>query len=370
MATPNEFIHKRVAANLAPLYLASFLEKHGVPVEIRIKDRLEDLEDFQPDVLGVSSVTENIETAKKLARKAKEKWNSLTILGGVHITALPQSLPGEFDLGVVGEGEETLKEVLEGWNQSHGFDLTGLNKIKGLVYHQKKGLHFTGFRPGLECLDEIPVPKRELFIKNSPITYMMTSRGCPYTCHFCVIPKTSKGYRVHSPEYVVEEIKSIVTHYPEVKNIRIFDDLYIVHRERVEEIADRIVAEGLHQELSFGCWGRANLIDEALVDTFQKMNMVHVAFGAESGSSRVLSKIKPGVTLEENQRALEMLDDHGIRVACSVILGHPEESEADLMATHDFLAKNMDRLFDVEFNVAIPWPGTDLWDFAKDKGWV
>src|SRR5262249_31844066 len=90
----------------------------------------------------------------------------------------------------------------------------------------------------------------------------------------------------------------------------------------------------------------------------------------ESGSSRVLSRIKPGVSIEENQRAIDLLHSNGIRASCSVILGHPYETEDDLWATYEFLEKNMDKLFEIEFNVAIPWPGTELWEIAKRRGLV
>ncbi len=368
--TLNEYLNKRVAANLAPLYLAGFLERQGLQVEVQIKDHLEDFNDFSPDLVGISSVTENIEVAKSLASQAKERWGAITVLGGVHITALPKSLPVEFDLGVIGEGEMTFYELVQSIEQTKKLDNSVLKSIKGLVFHSGSQRVFTGFRLGINNLDEVPIPTREKYIQSSPITYMMTSRGCPYTCAFCVIPNVSPGYRTFSPDLVIKEILSIKENYPEVKNIRIFDDLFIVNGRRVREIAKKIDEAGLNQDLSFGCWGRANLIDDAMIDSFKMMNMAHVAFGAESGSSQVLSSIKPGVSLEENQRAIDKLHQSGIKVACSVILGHPQESEADLMATHDFLSSNLEKLFDVEFNVALPWPGTELWERAKKRGLV
>ncbi len=362
---------KRNMTNLAPMYLANFINKRGIGVDIQIKDNLEDLLSFKPDILGISSVTENIEFAKKLAAQAKELWNPITLLGGVHITALPKTLPKIFDIGVLGEGEETICDLLTSILR-HGTLPSDdeLIKIPGLVFHTQKGVYQSPNRKGVPLLDEIPFPQREQFIKKMGAAYIMTSRGCPYTCNFCVIPNVSEGYRKHSPKYVVEEIKSIKGHFPEIKSIRIFDDLYIVDRRRVEEIADLVSAEGLNRELSFGCWGRANLIDEKMVKVFQKMNMLFVAFGAESGSSRVLSQIKPGVSIEQNQRAIDLLHDNGVRVSCSVIMGHPIETEDDLWATYEFIEKNIDKLFEVEFNVATPWPGTELWQIAKKRGIV
>lgn len=368
---PGENFPKRYMANLAPLYLASYLKKQGLPLEVHIKDRLEDLEAIQPEVLGISSVTENFEFAKAIASRAKRSWNPITILGGVHITALPQNLPTDVDIGVIGEGEQTLRDLIQAILSARELPRPEvLKKIAGIVFWEEGRLRQTEARENLPQIDEVPFPDRSAFIRNIGTAYLMTSRGCPYTCSFCVIPGVTKGYRKHSPEYVVEEIKSIKRAFPEVRHIRIFDDLYIVDRQRTKEIARRVAAEGLNQEISFGCWGRANLIDEDLLESFRQMNMLYVAFGAESGSSRVLSKIKPASTIDENQVAIDLLSDYGIHPSCSVILGHPNESEEDLWATYEFVEKNMSKLLEIEFNVAIPWPGTDLWRFAKERGLV
>lgn len=367
---PRESMIKRVMTNLAPMYLAGYLEKMGSGVEVLIKDNLDDLIEAKPEILGISSVTENIEFARSLASQAKAIWDSITILGGAHITSLPKVLPKEFDLAVIGEGEETVFDLVRHIQKHGSLNEDHLRQIPGLSYHIEGGVHQTPFRKGLNSLDDIPHPARHKYIKKTGITYMMTSRGCPYTCNFCSIPNISEGYRTHSPEYVVEEISSIKKQFSHVQHIGIFDDLYIVNRKRVEAIADLVSAEGINQDLSFSCWVRANLIDEKMVHTLNKMNMLYVAFGAESGSSRVLSKIKPGCTLEQNQQAIDLLHDHGIRVTLSLILGHPEETEEDLWATYHFIEKNLDKILEVEFNVAIPWPGTDLWEGAKKRGLV
>ena len=175
---------------------------------------------------------------------------------------------------------------------------------------------------------------------------------------------------MHSADYVIEEIKSIKEVKPNPRRVRIYDDLYIVNKKRTHEIAERVHAEGLHQEFDFVCWARANLLDKAMVASLKKMNMKYVEFGAESGSSQVFSKIKPGCGMEENQQAIDILCDNGLLPSCSIIMGHPLETEADLMATYEFVEKNVDKLLGVEFNNAIPWPGTDLWNYAKERGWV
>ncbi|MBI2335516.1 MAG: radical SAM protein [Deltaproteobacteria bacterium] len=366
---PFERVIKRYSTNLGPMYLAAYLEKTHPEVEVQIKDRLADFGQFNPDVLGVSSVTENFEYAKWLARKAKAKWGCLTVLGGVHLTSLPHTLPAEFDLGVIGEGEETFSQLVGLLKQKPLLQIDFSN-FPGVVYRKAGKVIVNPKRSAIACLDDIPRPKREKFVQTMGMPYMMTSRGCPYNCSFCVIPNVTSGYRVHSPEYVVEEIKAIQNHFPEVKHIRFFDDLFIVQRGRVEKIAELIHAEGLDKKLSFSCWGRANLIDDAMVKTFKKMNMKYVAFGAESGSSRMMAQIKPGSSVELNQKAIDYLYDEGIHPACSILMGHPLEQEEDLRATHEFLTHNLAKLSQVELNVSIPWPGTALWQEGKKLGLV
>lgn len=366
-----EYFLKRHMANLAPMYLASFLDQFNLPIEISIKDRFEDFSASPPDILGISSVTENFDYAKSLARRAKESWDSITIIGGVHITNLPQTLPPEFDVGVVGEGEETFHALISQILKVQTLpNQEMLGQIPGLVFHTQGGVKRSEVRKGIQDIDQIPKPAREKYLKTMGTTYMMTSRGCPYTCDFCVIPSISEGYRKHSPEYVIEEIKSIKKHYPLVKHIRIFDDLFIVDAKRVQKIAELVDAEGLNKELTFGCWGRANLIDEKMARALKKLNVLYVAFGAESGSSKIMSEIKPGCSVEDNQRCINLLADHGIRASTSVLMGHPKETEEDLWETYRFIDKNFDKLFEVEFNVAIPWPGTELWRYAKSRGLV
>jgi len=368
---PGESFLKRYMTNLAPMYLAAYLEKQGFPAEVFIKDRLEDLIPYRPDILGISSVTENFEHAKKLAARAKALWNPIVILGGVHITSLPGTLPESCDIGVTGEGEQTFHELLQCIRRRGGMPSPDeLRGVSGIVFRQEGRVVQTMPRKDLPAMDDIPHPDRRKFIRKIGTAYMMTSRGCPYTCSFCVIPAVSEGYRKHSASYVVDEIKAIKQAFPEVRHIRIFDDLYIVGKRRAIEIAERVAAEGLNKDLSYACWGRANLLDKDLLKALRKMNMMYVAFGAESGSSEILGRIKPASTLDENQRAIDRLHDQGVHPSCSFILGHPQESESDLWSTYAFIERNMDKLLEIEFNVAIPWPGTALWKDALDRGIV
>lgn len=366
---PYEGHFKRVMSNLAPMYLASYLESQSSEHQIEIRDHLKDFDDFQPDLVGISSTTENIEFAKWLAKKVKLKWNAITVLGGSHISALPQALPEEFDFAVLGEGEIIFAQLIDllscGKNQSEF-----LSQVNGLVYRDQGTLFRNAPAQVVKEIDQFPFPKREKYIETIGQLYVMTSRGCPYTCSFCTVPKLNGTYRMHSDDYVIHELESIRKYFPQVKSIRIFDDLFVVNQKRVKRLAERIDQEGIANELIFSCWGRANLINEDLIQSLKKMNTAYVAFGAESGSKSMINEVKPGSSVEANQKAIDLLYENGIAPSCSFLLGHPGETEADLRDTFKFIEKNKTKFFELELNVAIPWPGTLLWEQAKSKGLV
>lgn len=366
---PKEKDFKRFSSSVGLLSLIAVLEEKSPDLELRIHDELDDFEDFQPDILAISSVTENFEYAKHLAKKAKLRWGATTLIGGVHISSIPHVLPEEFDFGFVGEGELVLYNFLTKL-EKEGESYFEKHDLAGLISRRRDQVYVHPRAQAIDPLDDLPLIKREKFVEEIAVPYIMSSRGCPYTCSFCVIPALGGGYRVHSPSYVVQDIQNIKNHFPEVRNIRFFDDLFITQKKRVAELANLLSKEGLNEGLSYSCWGRANLFDDEMIDALKKMNMKYVAFGAESGSSSLMSKVKPGSSTDLNQAAIHILQKNDIRVIASVILGHPDETEEDLLETLAFVKKNEKNFNQVEFNVALPWPGTDIWNYAKSVGLV
>lgn len=355
----------------APLglgYLASSLAAGAphVQVEIAQADIERRIEESRPDIVGISSVTQNFRRARELARFAHERQIPV-IIGGTHISALPESLPAEMDVGVLGEGEVTLVELLSRFDG--GFAPENLDDVNGIVYRDRSGaVHTTRPRAPVDPLDSLPMPARELLdIRRHAPAHLFSSRGCPYRCTFCASSRFWPKVRAFSPEYVVREVETILDAYAPTQ-ITFYDDLFIFSAKRLAGIVELLEARGIPGRVEFAISARANLVDEGIVRLLKRMNVVSVSMGLESGSARTLAYLKPSVTLEQNVRAVTLLHDAGINVNASLVIGAPEESAADVLETLRFaegLPLNI-----VNTYLLTPLPGTPLWSQARELGLV
>ncbi|MBI2266387.1 MAG: cobalamin B12-binding domain-containing protein [Armatimonadetes bacterium] len=196
---------------------------------------------FHPDIVGISSVSQNYNIAKKYAAAARSMGIPV-VIGGIHISMLPGSLTGDMDLGVLGEGEETMAELMELFLETGQFPEKRLSGIKGIVYRTEGRLQLTAARPAVTPLDEIPLPARDL-LKIERHSYIFSSRGCPYRCTFCASSRYWDKLRFFSPEYVVGEIRELVNRY-DVRFISFFDDLMMADRKRLAKIVSSLQMPG------------------------------------------------------------------------------------------------------------------------------
>ena len=356
--------------SLAFGYLKSYLKMHlGDTV---LMERLDSQEDIRTcDIVAISSTSQDYEIARRIAREAKGlNQNVITVLGGHHVTYLPGTMTSEFDYGVLGEGEETILELVRHiFKYGLGGNPTILRQIKGIAFHEGGCVATTPPRDAIFPLDRIPHPIRDR--RTAP--YIMTSRGCPYRCAFCSSSAFWGKTRFFSAGYVVEEIEQILDTYPQVRNISIQDDLFVADTERFEEIVERLTAGGINRKASFSFAVRANLVTDRLCERIKELKVDNVCFGAESGSDRILSKMKKGTTVARNQVALDILHAHRIPVLCSFIVGWPTETEEEVRSTYEFLLGNINagKLTPGSVvNILTPMPGTETWRDAVKNGAV
>ncbi len=368
-------------------YLASYLEKHTGFTDIRVIDAnvhdiKKEIGKMSPDMIGFSSTSNDYGRCIETAKWIKEILDVPVFIGGVHISTLPTSLKDCFDFGLIGEGEQTFLELFRLFESRSEFPKSELKKISGLVFKEDGRVVFTKPRELIQNIDEIPFPKRELFdmdfyLKPKPVfmhvrgigTNMLTSRGCPYNCVFCSTKKLWKVVRMHSAEYVISEMEHILKKYPKVKIISVYDDLFIVNRDRVRRVSEFVVERGINKKVMFNVVGRTNLIDDGICMDLRAMNVRNISFGMESGSQRILSYLKKDtLTVEQNLRAIEICRRHGIRTDGSFIFGSPNETIDDMKKTIDFIYRS--NLDSVNVFVLTPFPGTEIWDIAKENGIV
>ena len=350
-------------------YIASYLRRKFRGIEMQISyDHVEStIKTFKPDLLCISSVTQNYGLAKKYAQIGK-KYCLPVVIGGSHISGLPATLGREIDIAVLGEGEETMSEIVERISNGEG-RIESCQTVPGIVYRKHGQIQFSPERSEITPLDTIPFPARDLLrIPKRGIVHLFSSRGCPYHCRFCASSCFWDKLRFFSADYVVDEIERVVADYAPI-TVGFYDDLFIASRRRLASIAENLSRKGYHKKLEFVLNGRANLITDEVATILKEMNVVTVNMGLESGSEKTLSFLKgESVSVETNSRAIETLYRYGINTHGTFIIGCPGETEDDIRKTESFIKKS--KLSSFEVYILTPYPGTAIWSLAEEKGLV
>lgn len=351
-------------------YIIAYLLQQRIisETEIRIVDDLSEALAYKPDIIGISSVSQVINNARNFAKKCKEEFDCLTVLGGYHVTCIPQKLPDEFDIGVLGEGEETFAEIVNCF-KINKLTVESFSYIKGICFRKNEEIVINKTRKLIGNIDLIPLPYRHKIYNNGMSIF--TSRGCPYQCTFCASHKFWAGkFRMRSAHSVIAEISHIVNKY-HPQRISIMDDLWLFDKKRLEEIGNMVIKSGISKKVSFTGFCRSNIIWEEDVRLLKKMNFRYIRFGAESGSEVLLKRLKGNnISIEDHQRVIDLCQRYKMPCFGSFMFGVPGETKDDLQATIKFLRKNKKKFKIGGFYLFNPIPGTEIWDMMKDKKMV
>jgi len=376
-------------------YIASYINKYSDtkhPIQIideNAGDLIEDeLPKNEPDIIGITATTPQIIDADRIATFIKENYPQIPIiLGGVHVSSIPEQTLKEFknfDIGVVGEGELTFLELVNLYRKN-SFAPKTLKNVNGVVFRNNDKTIVTRPRPLIENIDTIPFPARHLlkmreyylnprsvvrgFIKRS--TQIMTSRGCPYNCVFCASHIIHRNrFRTHSPQYVIREIEHLINEY-KIEALYFQDDTFSINKQRVEKICKMMIEKEINRKLIWSVQLRANLIsknDIGLLKLMKDAGCVQTEFGFESGNERVLSLLKKNsVTVKQNSDAIKLCKKIGFRVLGNFMIGSPTETIKEINDTKKFIIKHKDMLDNISIHLTTPYPGTDLWGICKQK---
>ena len=365
----------------APLglgYLASYAQQRLGGVEFIADHRSGKIIEAKPDCVGVSFTSYNARYAAQEARKIKDALNCPVIAGGIHVSAIPELLDPVFDCGVMGEGEETFVELLRLFQERKALPPAlppaTLAAIQGLAYRNEAGVVVrTPPRPHIEQLDQIGFPDRVLLQKRGPwspeYVSFMTSRGCPYNCHFCS-SKSHWGGRIryHSVEHVLRECEGIASQF-DPRQVFVFDDLFIANKERAKRILSGMRERRLFEGKDLRCFVRSNHLDDEIMQELVATGFRILCMGFESASEPVLEALnkRPRMAFH-NRQAVELARKHGALFSASFILGTPGETRDDILETFNFIESNAGVFLDVNVSFLMAFPGSKAWEWANPQG--
>lgn len=380
-------IDTRSSPPLGVAYLAAMSERRGDEVRIydgnvERGDVAEVARHFQPEVVGISANTIQIQSAWRDAAAIRGTCDAAIVLGGPHPSILPEESlhrPG-VDFVVRGEGERTWVELcadLEG-KQREDWP-AAVSTIAGLSYNAPDGQHHNPNRPPIQDLDSLPFPayhylpmerytnlQPTLDARRGPSYPILTSRGCPYECSYCC-QIGPRRWRARSPESVVAEWRWLVRELG-AQEIGVLDDSFNINRQRVLRICDLLTQEGLNHVPWIMINGmRANLVDEDLLKHMRQAGCIRTAFGVESGNQRILDDvIGKHLTLAQVRAAFRAARAAGMETIGFFIIGLPGENEETIEDTIRF-ACELDPLV-ANFSMATPFPGTRMYETVKREG--
>lgn len=375
---PSDYERRKLSPPLGIAYLVAAVKEHGygalaVDLSLRSGRRLQEkvseiVQKEKPKVIGVSATTETFSNAIRIIRACKKVDPHIkTILGGVHPTFATEECLSftEVDVVVLGEGEKTIVELADHFLNQRG----KLEAIRGIAFLCEEKVMKTEVRPLIANLDEIPFPMREDFSLGEyrvPFS-VVSSRGCPGRCIFCVSRVLNKGkYRERSVENILSELQTLP--FEKYDPFVAFQDSTLTaNRRRTIELC-----HGLMEKvpgIRWGCESRVDTLDETILQLMKDSGCAGIEFGVEAGSEQVLKLIRKDITMEQVLKTVELTSKVGIKPICTIMLGHHCDTEETLRESVN-LAIRLKKEYqsDVFFNIVTPYPGTPFLELKDEYG--
>lgn len=328
-----------------------------------------------------SASTQNMTIAGKICSALRVKTSSKVALGGLHPSALPERTLKEesVDFVVDGEGPYTFNALLTLLRDGK----SDYSSVSGLWYHDDGNIKSNPRAPLIANLDEgLPVAAWDLLpmgkykahnwhcfddINNrTPYGAIYTSLGCPYSCTFCCInaPFGKPGIRYRSPDVVIKEIEVLVERYG-VKNLKIVDELFVLHEKHYMTIVDLIIQRGY--DLNMWAYARVDSVNIENLKKMKKAGLNWLGLGIESVSEFVRAGVNKQMRKKDIKEVVRQIQDAGIRVGANYIFGLPDDTHETMQETLDFAMELNTEL--ANFYCAMAYPGSKLYEIAIKEGW-
>jgi hopanoid C-3 methylase len=365
-AMPEPLALETIAAVVRP--------QHDVRIlDMRFDPGLEKtLSDFEPDMAAVTCLTTEVYSAQDVLRQVRKlRPETFTVAGGLHASLIPEDFQAAYvDAIVIGEGELTFQELVAALDRAHGRPGETLGAIDGLAWRRgaptgtENEWVFNKPRALIPSLDVLPVPARDLvsqwtdryyFLFESPHTLVSTSRGCPFRCNFCSVWKFyHKKCRYMGAERVVDELEKVP-----VPSVSFVDDNFLANVPRAFKIVDLIKKRGVKMKY-YGMQARTDTISKHpdLVAAWKEIGLETILIGFEAASQKRLDDVSKGATLEQNEKAMEIL--HNLRIHMwGAFIVDPQFTKEDFKELKTY--REQKGVIYPQFTILTPLPGTDLY---------
>lgn len=355
-------------------YIAAAVRREGFNVKILDMDLTKMGDDSfreyllkeKPRVVGTTATTIAISDAARVAQVAKDTLPGVcTIVGGPHLSCTAEATMlryPQFDIGVIGEGELTVIDLLNLPDPLKG----SYSEINGLVWRSGDKVAYSKPRELIQDVNWLPLPAVDLVpdlesnyippyfsVYRTPSVVFMTTRGCPSKCTFCTNAIHGNRIRRFSLDYLFEMLYLYTGKYG-IKEVSILDDSFTINKQFVIDFCERLIRENI--DLTWSCLTRINSVSPDLLSVMKRAGCWQISYGIESGDNEMLKKIKKGITVEQVREAVSMTKRSGIKVKGFFIMGFAEE-------THESLKKTLDLAIDLPIDdmsltIFTPYPGT------------
>ena len=359
------------------MYMASYNEMKGIPTEIidiksfnregkqEIEDKIIDaIAKSGARIVGFTCTTPEITEVKRLASRTKEALgkDTITLVGGIHATVLPQELvvESDIDFALTGEAEKTFSELVRSEDTY---------SVKGLVYASNGGIKSTGEHELMDLREMPPLDYSKIdmdfytkpsmyVVRGIPLSgfYLFTSRGCTFKCTYCANPTMfGNTVRYFPTERIADELETLNKKY-KVDSVFFYDDTFTMDRNHVRNLCNELMQRDIH--MLWGCQTRANMVDKELLSLMKKAGCVQMEFGIESGSDKVLRRVKKGVSPQQVRDTFKVCKSVGVKTFANFMFNLPDETIEDLEMTLN-LAREIKPEVSI-FNITIPFPGSPM----------
>ncbi len=354
-------------------YLSSALKKRDIDVALvdctflTKQEAVEKVRNLQPQIVGIYSMFSMKKTSLEIARLLRGSCD-LLVAGGPLPTLDPVDFLDVFDFVVVGEGEDTILDLVSCFERG-----LPVSSVHGVAYKDGGFVRFTAQRDFVWNLDSLCFPSRELFDNEAYMRYyrrkfgytttpLITSRGCPFSCDFCSRPVFGTSFRSRSPGNIVDEVQQIADLGYE--RVWFADDCFTLHPEHVMRVCDLLVSRRVN--VGWECLSRVDTFGLSVARAMKRAGCVRVFFGIESGNDGVLGVMNKRITTDQARRAVYVAKEAGLQAGAFFIVGYPGENDGTVLDTVRFASGFP--LDYISFTLPYPIPGTELYERVKDNG--